>query len=97
MLLARSRLSASTALPPHVLSREVDGQLVLLDVSEEQYYGLDEIGARIVSRVTATSLDAALAELAEEYEVEPATLRSDAAELLDELVTAGLLLEADPG
>ena len=36
-------------LSPDVLFQEVSGEMVLLDLNSEQYFGLDEIGARIWS------------------------------------------------
>jgi hypothetical protein len=32
---------------PEVLFQEVSGEMVLLDLASENYFGLDEIGARI--------------------------------------------------
>lgn len=83
-------------IPAHVLYREVDGQMVLLDVEREEYFGLNEVGAEIVAGVTAGPLDDALGAVLGRYEVDEAVLRRDAEELLESLLGAGLLLPADP-
>lgn len=76
---------------PGVLHREVEGEMVLLDLASERYFGLNEVGAAIVFRVTDEPWDDALGALAEVYDVDPAVLRADAEALVGELVEAGLL------
>jgi hypothetical protein len=88
---------AAFRIPSHVLYREVDGQMVLLDVEREEYFGLNEVGAEIVTEITAGSVDEALEALSGRYEVDPLTLRRDAEELIGSLLEAGLLAPADAG
>jgi Coenzyme PQQ synthesis protein D (PqqD) len=83
-------------IPAQVLYREVDGQMVLLDLSSEQYFGLNEVGADIVTRITRRPFDEALSSLTADYEVEPATLQRDVDELVDSLLGAGLLERVPP-
>lgn len=78
-------------IPAQVLYREVDGQMVLLDLASEQYFGLDEVGADMVTRLTRQPFDEALSSLIADYEVEPETLHRDLDELVESLVGAGLL------
>jgi hypothetical protein len=80
-----------------VLHREVDGQMVLLDLASEQYFGLNEVGADIVTRLTRQPLDEALSSLTADYEVEPDALRRDVNDLVDSLVGAGLLEPVQSG
>lgn len=77
--------------PPHVYFREVDGQMVLLNLENEEYYGLDPVGTNIVNHLTDKPYEVAMADLASEYEVDPEVLRHDAAELVETLLAAGLL------
>jgi predicted transcriptional regulator len=77
--------------PAHVYSRELDGQMVLLNLMDEQYFGLDEIGTDIVSRLVSKPSASALDELIERYNIDRVTLKRDITELVAELVTAGLL------
>ena len=79
------------AIPAHVLHRQVEGQMVLLDLDREQYFGLDEVGADIISRLTTYAPEAALSALLEEYDVDPEVLRRDAQGLVEQLLEAGLL------
>lgn len=81
-------------IPPNVLFRDVDGQLVLLNLDSEQYFGLDEIGADMIRRVTETTVDDAVAGLTISYDVEPDRLRADLCALVDALLEAELL---EPG
>jgi len=83
--------SAAFEIPANVLYREVDGQLVLLDLDREEYFGLDEIGAEMVRYVTATSVDEAITALDADYEVGADVLRADLDALVASLLAAGLL------
>ena len=77
---------------PDVLFQEVSGEMVLLDLGSEHYFGLDEIGARIWSLLESGAGEAAVVDtLLEEYDVERETLQADVAELLDQLTEAGLV------
>jgi hypothetical protein len=87
----------SFEIPAQVLHREVDGQMVLLDLATEQYFGLDEIGADIVGRLTRLPYDEAIVALTADYEVDPDTLRRDVSELVESLIGAGLLERARDG
>lgn len=41
-----TKITAETAvtIPEHVLTRNLDGELVMLNLENERYYGLDDIG-----------------------------------------------------
>ena len=78
-------------IPDTVLSRQVNDEMVLLDLVHEQYYALDEIGSRIFTAVTEMPLHAALGSVSADYDVEGEVLATDANALLASLVTAGLL------
>ena len=77
--------------PPHVYFREVDGQMVLLNLENEEYFGLDPVGTNIVNHLTDKPSEVAMAVLASQYEVDPEVLRQDVAELVEKLLEAGLL------
>lgn len=85
----------SFGIPPTVLFREVDEQMVLLNVETEQYYGLNESGAAIVTRLINEPIDRALKTLASDYDVDPDVLRGDVNRLVTALVDAGLLMRAE--
>ncbi|MGY1812838.1 PqqD family protein [Blastococcus sp. SYSU D00820] len=81
----------SYAFPDGVLAREVDAEMVLLNLNDENYYGLDPVGASIVTRLTREPEEQAIAALAEDYDVELPVLRADVDRLVHELLQAGLL------
>jgi len=77
---------------PEVLFQEVSGEMVLLDLASENYFGLDEIGARIWGLLeSSSSIGDAMDILSEEYEVGRDVLEKDVRELLDKLLDAGLI------
>lgn len=75
-----------------VLRQEVNGEMVLLDLRSESYFGLDPTGTRIwqllESGLTVREL---IGQMREEYDVDEKTLRSDVERLLTELSAAGLV------
>lgn len=85
----------SFEIPASVLFREVDGQMVLLNLESEQYYGLNQVGADIVTRITSQPFPAAFSALAHDYSVDVEVLRRDVDALVEALVRAGLLRRVD--
>jgi hypothetical protein len=74
------------SVPEHVLARKASGETVLLNLDNEQYYGLDGAGARFWDLVEAgTTLGEALTALLREYEVERETLEADLTALVADL------------
>jgi hypothetical protein len=80
-------------IPDHVLTRPVDGELVLLNLDNEQYYGLDAVGTAFWNALEQLSdVEAAKALLLEQYEVDADILSADLDALLIELDTRGLVI-----
>ena len=78
---------------PDVLFRELEGEGVLLDLETERYYTLDDIGARMWYLLHEhEEVEAVVARLLDEYDVDEATLRQDLAELITRLSEAGLVV-----
>ena len=81
---------------PEVLFQEVSGEMVLLDLESEQYFGLDAVGARVWALLNEGLAEPTVVDtLLQEYEVERATLEADVAELLEQLAGAGLIRYVD--
>ncbi|MDX1687616.1 MAG: PqqD family protein [Candidatus Promineifilaceae bacterium] len=79
-----------------VLFRELEGEAVMLDLGSERYFGLDEVGARVWQLLDEHhDVDAVVAQMLAEYEVEEEQLRSDLAELIANLAEAGLVTIED--
>ena len=84
--------SANVRITPDVLHQELGGETVLLNLSNENYFGLDEVGTRVWQLLGEThSANAVVTRLIEEYDVSAEQLRTDVARLITELVTAGLV------
>ena len=76
----------------NVLTQEVSGEMVLMDLSSEQYFGLDAVGTRVWNLLDQGASPADLLSiLLREYEVEQQQLESDIEELLGQLLEAGLV------
>ena len=76
----------------HVIAREGDREVLLLDVESGCYFTLNEIGGRIWELCDgAKSVSEIIAALCEEYDAPPETIRADAVELLEELSRERLL------
>jgi len=85
------------SVPEHVLLRQIEGESVLLNINNERYFGLDEVGTRMWATLTsADSIQAAYEALLGEYEVDPKQLRQDLQILIEKLVENGLI-EVDGG
>lgn len=90
-LLAKWTQQRLTA-PEHVMFRELDGEAVLLNLQNEMYYGLDEVGTRMWQLLTTSdSVQAAMNTMMEEFDVTPDVLEKDVARMIKELQEHGLL------
>jgi hypothetical protein len=89
-------LNQNISLSPDVISQEVSGETVLLDLESENYFGLDEIGTRIWQLIKETNeLQSIFDTLLEEYDVSEERLQLDVTTLLTEIEGLGLVkLEA---
>jgi hypothetical protein len=77
---------------PDVLFRLVGDEGVLVNLNTEVYLGLNPVGSRMWSVLNDTdSVQAAYEVLLQEYAVEPARLRADLEELLDQLLGQKLI------
>lgn len=75
-----------------VLSQEVNGETVLLDLEGESYFGLNEVGTRIWQLLqTDITIEEALDTLTGEYDVSRVQLECDVGALLGKLAEAGLV------
>jgi len=78
--------------PEHVMFRELDGEAVLLNLQNEMYYGLDEVGTRMWQLLTTSeSVQAAMDKMLQEFDVTPEILEQDFAKMIKELQEHGLL------
>lgn len=79
--------------PPHVLARSAGGEMIILNLENEQYYSLEDVGARAFTLVQeglpwGSVLDALL----DEWNVERPTLDDDLRTLFDDLIDEGIVI-----
>ena len=85
-------LNQNITLSPEVISQEVSGETVLLDLESENYFGLDEVGTRIWQLIKETNDLAAIYQtLLTEYDVSEERLQQDLDTLLGEITKLGLI------
>lgn len=84
--------SMGISISKDVLSQELAGETVLLDLASENYFGLDAVGTRVWQLLSEGQDKTAVVEaLLDEYEVEREVLEKDVTELLGRLSEAGLI------
>lgn len=85
----------SFRIPEMLQMRELAGELVLLDPAMENYFGLNEVGARLMKLAANGSTFGNIVDgLASEYDVPREDLERDLKSLVMELIDAGLLERA---
>jgi hypothetical protein len=89
-------LSIRAVVPEAVITRELDGETILLNLETGMYFGLDKVGTDVWRAIlSGGTLGDALDLVQSEYNVQPAVLRTDFLRLVDELLAKGLLLPAE--
>ena len=75
-----------------VFAQEVDGEMVLLDMNSENYFGLDAVGTDIWQAMQENeSLTDVLSVLLAQYEVEKEVLKKDLLTFVEKLQEGGLV------
>jgi hypothetical protein len=79
-------------IPEHVLTRSVSDETVLLNLDNEHYYGLDDVGARFFALLEqGVTFGEAVTVLLGEYDVERDVLEADLGSLVADLRRNGLV------
>lgn len=79
-------------IPDDVLISNLQDESVILNLDSERYFGLDEVGTRMLTVLsTSNSIEAAYVSLLDEYQVDPQLLRQDLTSLIENLLQQGLL------
>lgn len=79
-------------IPDDVLISNLQDESVILNLDSERYYGLDDVGTRILTLLSnSASIEAAYQRLVEEYDVDREALRHDLLTLIEQLVDQGLI------
>ena len=81
--------------PDDVLISQLQEESVILNLDSERYFGLDDVGTRMLSVLsTSESIEAAYESLMEEYDVDGQTLRQDLLALIESLLQKGVVTVA---
>ncbi len=79
-------------IPDDVLISKLQEESVILNLASERYYGLDDVGTRILSVLTTSeSIEAAYQTLLQEYDVDGHVLRQDLLEIVENLYKQGII------
>ena len=85
--------SSQYTLCDHVSLTEVDDEVVLLDLNNGAYYGLNHIGADLLKALQHNqSVSQAVGQISERYQMNSAQVQTDIDELIQELLKSNLLL-----
>ncbi len=76
----------------NVLIQDLVEESVLLDLENEEYFGLDSVARRMLSSLEESeSTESAYQLLLEEFEVEPEQLRQDLQDFISKMIDYGLV------
>jgi len=82
----------------NVVSRELEGEAVILNLETGVYFGLNGVGTRIWALIQEYgSLRKVLEVMEQEYEVVPKTLEDDLIELIEQMQARGLVVLSQSG
>ena len=71
---------------------ELDGEMVLMSISNGEYYRLDDVGSRIWALIAEPCrVDALCDKLSEEYQIDRATCEGEVLAFLHDLQTGALI------
>ena len=78
--------------PEGVLVSNLQDESVILNLDSERYFGLDNVGTRILTVLTnSDSIETAYESLLAEYDVDRTVLRQDLLALIENLLQQGLI------
>ena len=84
--------SDRVTVPNEILISNLQDESVILNLNSERYFGLDNVGTRMLSVLSnSDSIEAAYESLAQEYDVDRQVLRDDLIVLVENLLQQGLV------
>ena len=73
---------------------QVDDEIVLLDLSEGTYFGLNKIGAQLLRGIQKeTSIQELITQISEQYHMKSSAVELDIIELIEQLLENNLLIK----
>lgn len=80
-------------LEDNVSFTEVDDEVVLLELTSGNYYGLNESGAKmLLALIDGRTIEQSCSDIAHTYQIDVARVTSDMEELLEQLIERHLLV-----
>lgn len=90
--MSNQTLPKTVKVSDNVLFQQINNECVLLNMESEQYFGLDDVGARIWEILSEDGdTEKAIVKLQAEYDTDAETLRKDLSTLLSELENEKLI------
>ena len=87
-----SMLNNKVNLKENILIQELAGESVVLNLDQEEYFGLDQIATEMLSVLKeSASIQIACDRLVQSYAVEPEEIRQDVLDLVEKLINHGLV------
>lgn len=78
-----------------LICQELDGEMVILDLKQERYFGLDEVGCRVWRLLSdGKTTPEIIKQVKSEFEVDEQTFRADLADLYGQFRAAKLARDA---
>lgn len=89
------RLDQKIVRNPEIVSSEIDGETVMMDIDFEKYFGLKEVGTRVWQLLESeTTPEIICRSLLDEYDVDKTTCEADLAVFLNELAEMQMIVTA---
>ena len=89
-------MKPSLRLADNVVWREVGAEVVILDLTSNNYFGLNSIGSRVWHLIAQNRpIDEIVTTLLGEFDVGAEQLQADIQELIEQLESKGLLIQDD--
>jgi Coenzyme PQQ synthesis protein D (PqqD) len=90
-------LNSNFSVPNSVMARKVGDEVIVLDLTGGEYFGLPAVGATLWEHIQDNQpLSHAVAKILDEYDIDRSTVESDVLRLVGELCQRGLLVETSP-
>lgn len=84
--------SSSISRPPHLVSSEVDGEMVVLDVGTGHFFHLNDVGSKVWVALDRPMTLAELCQVMQDrFDVDADTCRADIAEFVGSMAQNGLV------
>ncbi len=90
------QLNSVIIINPEIIFNIIDGEVVIMSIAKNNFYGIDEIGSHIWELLKKPkSVEEIITIMEQNYEVDRTTCQKDVIEFLEEILAQGLII-CDP-